>query len=793
MKYNLLSRKDTMKHRIGMALLSLFMLGFCGCELLDLAKENHKKELEEEAKDKNKFPFLQKGAEQTADKKDPSEEVPMKSDVQTGVTDQTLKTLEQRNRKDAPAVPKVSGKQAPFYEDFIVFDADDSVAVSLVFNSAPLLDVIPAFADVLGFNFLGDPDLKGTVTLNINSNMTKRELWQTFDRMISMSGAAVRVDNSMLRITPVSKLAQQPDLSVESLLGREVCYYPLKNTTAKDVVTQVKPFLSKDAAISELTRPNAILVSDTADNVRKLNQILDLIDRNGKNAWPRLVMRCDNILPSKIVDELKTVFPVLGFYVQQTTDRTEQPGSVQLTAIDRLQLIIGSAATEEAVEEIREWVRILDSSQSLDQERVFVYKVQHGKADRLLKGLSNIYNTTGQSLTVDSDTGNERSENVTTQNNSNTRRATTSSSSNSRTSTNIANNATNTETDQSSSLFETPVRIFADGELNRLVIRTTPRTYASIKALLDRLDIVPAQVLLQVLVVEVTLDKSTEFGLELSAAGSINGNKFAIGNNYSNMNPFTTALNADGSTTTAINPEQGGTALFYDPNNMNQKFGYIKALAKNGNLKVVSSPQVLVSSYKEAEIWVGRKVPYVSSAITDTASTSASSTTYNASVSFEEIGIRLTITPEITSTSFIALDVKQELSDIDDTTTYSNATSAPVFSYRTVETNMTIQNGKTMVIGGLIKETKKDSLESLPIIDSIPFLRRLFGSTDASAQRSEILLLITGTIVNEKSEVEDMIRKYNDAVKTLRRFDEHLGDGEKAGEKFRIFEKEELF
>ncbi|MBR2434392.1 MAG: hypothetical protein IKB22_02875, partial [Lentisphaeria bacterium] len=335
-----------MKHRIGMALLSLFMLGFCGCELLDLAKENHKKELEEEAKDKNKFPFLQKGAEQTADKKDPSEEVPMKSDVQTGVTDQTLKTLEQRNRKDAPAVPKVSGKQAPFYEDFIVFDADDSVAVSLVFNSAPLLDVIPAFADVLGFNFLGDPDLKGTVTLNINSNMTKRELWQTFDRMISMSGAAVRVDNSMLRITPVSKLAQQPDLSVESLLGREVCYYPLKNTTAKDVVTQVKPFLSKDAAISELTRPNAILVSDTADNVRKLNQILDLIDRNGKNAWPRLVMRCDNILPSKIVDELKTVFPVLGFYVQQTTDRTEQPGSVQLTAIDRLQLIIGSAATE---------------------------------------------------------------------------------------------------------------------------------------------------------------------------------------------------------------------------------------------------------------------------------------------------------------------------------------------------------------------------------------------------------------------------------------------------------------
>ena len=504
-------------------------------------------------------------------------------------------------------------------------------------------------------------------------------------------------------------------------------------------------------------------------------------------------MRCDNILPSKIVDELKVVFPVLGFYVQQTTDRTEQPGSVQLTAIDRLQLIIGAAATPQAVEEIRKWIKILDSAMSLDQERVFVYKVLHGKADRLLKGLANIYNTSGQSLTIDSDTGNVKTENINSQNTASTRRTTSSTGNNNSTRNNAVNNAANTSTDQASNLFETPVRIFADGELNRLVIRTTPRTYASIKALLDRLDIVPAQVLLQVLVVEVTLDKSTEFGLELSGMGSINGNAVAFGTNYSKMNAFTQTVNAaTGLTETIPNRENGGGIQIYNPDNM-QKFGYIKALAKTGNLKVVSSPQVLVSSYKEAEIWVGRKVPYISSAITDTASTGSNSTVYNASVDFEEIGIRLTITPEVTSKDYISLDVKQEVSDIDDTTTYNNQTSAPVFSYRTVETNMTIQNGKTMVIGGLIKETKKDSLESLPLINSIPLLRRLFGSTDASAQRSEILLLITGTIVHEKSQVEEMVKKYNDALKTLNDFDKKTGDGPDAKKPFRIFTKEEFF
>jgi type II secretory pathway component GspD/PulD (secretin) len=93
----------------------------------------------------------------------------------------------------------------------------------------------------------------------------------------------------------------------------------------------------------------------------------------------------------------------------------------------------------------------------------------------------------------------------------------------------------------------------------------------------------------------------------------------------------------------------------------------------------------------------------------------------------------------------------------------------------------------------LIKETKKDSLESLPIINSIPLLRRLFGSTDASAQRSEILLLITGTIVHEKSQVEDMVKKYNDALKTLNDFDKKTGDGPNAKKPFRIFTKEEFF
>ena len=94
-----------------------------------------------------------------------------------------------------------------------------------------------------------------------------------------------------------------------------------------------------------------------------------------------------------------------------------------------------------------------------------------------------------------------------------------------------------------------------------------------------------------------------------------------------------------------------------------------------------------------------------------------------------------------------------------------------------------------MVIGGLIQEKRSDALSSVPFIANIPLLRRLFGSTDASAQRSEILILITGTVVTEKNQVEDMIRKYNDALRYLNSFDRTLGGQPDADRPFTVFEE----
>ena len=674
-----------------------------------------------------------------------------------------LATPEQIDKVETPIVPEKKDdesarKKEPFYEEILFLEemnggggGEEEIAVNIVFNSAPLMDVIPAFADALGFNFVIDSDIRSFVTLNLNSTMTKRDLWAAFATLTENAGVTIAVENDgqLLRILPPTKIGQRAKLD-ES----EFCFYPLKFASAQEVINQIRPFLSSTATCIQVQRPNAVLLVDSRENIRKLSDLLDLLDENPRTKWPRVVVPCENILPSKIAEELREVLPTLGFVVKQLNENNEQPGSVKITSVDRLQLIIASAATKEAAQEIRNWIEILDGTISLDQERIFVHKVMYTKSEQLMQALAVLYNMSGTSLTIDEDGGNRTQ----TVNGTGTTRVNNNNNRNS-----SYSEYSSTTTDQKSNIFETPVKIFSDGALNRLVIRTTPRTYASIKALLDRLDVVPAQVLLQVTVCEVTLDDETQFGLELAASSSWGGNLMQMGTKWTDLSPDTAQTGIDARQT-------GYSFMLADPNDPNNKLGYLRAYAGDSKFKVVASPQILVSSNTEAKITVGEQTPYVGSTVTDTSSSGSLLT----STSYKDSGITLTVTPQVTSTDLITLKLNQTLSAAQ-MMVVSDTTTAPKITNREVDTSMTIHNGQTMIIGGLIEESGTDTLQSLPIINEIPFLRRLFGNTNSSLTRTEILLMITGHIINEKSRVEDMIRRYNDALEAINDFEDNLG------------------
>lgn len=757
------------------ALVGMVALALSSCSLLPPDPEKEKEAKNEEL-DERRFEFLENqrndiGAEHPVETLS-SEQV---KTSQNPATDDMRGKIGKIPAKQAQ--PPKANVQDPlhFYDDFVMLNGDEEVPVNLVFNSAPLVDVLPGFADILGFNFVADSDLKEVITMNIDQKMTRKDLWNTFDRMLNLAGVGVMVDGSLLRILPLSKLAQQTDARLSPDGSGELFYFPLKNTTAKDVIAQIKPFLGKSAVVVELTRPNAVMVADDRANMQKIKQLLEVIDQSGQHAWIRKVVRCENILPTKLTEELKIVLPVLGFTVMQPTDKTAPPGGIQVTGLDRLQLLVVSAANQEAINELLQWIDLLDSSDSVDQERVFVYKVRHNKAGQLGKALSVIYSVQGESLTIDTSTGTTKTESL---NSTATATRTASSTAANRNGSNAPTTATGaattvaTSTDSQSSLFDTPVRIFADGSLNRLVIRTTPRTYSTIKALLDRLDVVPAQVLLQIMIVEVTLTESTQFGLEFSQEFQANGIQSIYGTNYSNLTPTytTTSTDSSGTSTESTVMQNGFTYLLADQNNKN-KFGYIRASAGNGNVKIISNPQMLVTSHTAATINVGRTIYIRTQSVTNTSSSDANVTSNWTS---KDTGVILNVVPQVTSNDLISLEIEQTLSQVDYSTVTTDNPNPSILN-RVLSTNMTIANGRTMVLGGLIQEIKNDNLESLPLINQIPIINRLIGSTDAQVERSEILVLVTGTIVRERDSIEDMISRYNDALRALNEFESKLG------------------
>ncbi len=642
--------------------------------------------------------------------------------------------------------PDITKKQEvqPFYIEYLKKSKNINKAtnVTINFSGAKLSDVIPAFAQILKFNYSMDSLITGSVTMSINAKLNQKELWKIFEQMLWMSGAYCSPSGDLIRILPQSKMSMQQQIGFGkdpvSQENVELLFYPLRYADAKKLITQLKPFTHKGGTFIALDRQNAIMLVDSPANIPKMHRLLKAMDQRDKLNWYKSVIPCHNVSSGKVIKELSEILPVLGFQVS-VDSKKPTPGAIQLTNLERLQVIIASAATEDALQELSRWVTILDKADVGEQERVFIYSVVNGKADELAQALSVIFPLEGASIAAE----------------------------NSKSKGSFKGTSANKVKkygkipDGPGSVFEIPVKLFADSIHNRLVIRTTPRSYAMMKAVIERLDTVPAQVLLQVLVVEVSLTKTTKFGMELTGVGSGDTMKSIFGTNYKNLVP-------------GVGPKSqyGGKFWIFNPNSPSEKFGYIQALAGNTNVKVVSSPQILAISHTKAKISVGAKVPLVQSEITNSQSVVSTDNTNSTSlvrnIQYYETGIILEVTPHVSRGGRITIDLNQTVSEA--IVNETSAIDSPEIRERALTTSMSIRNGQTIIIGGLIKESIIDNLDTIPFIGKIPILRRLLGDSNLKVERTELLVLITGTIISENTKLEELLKRYRSTVKELQNF-----------------------
>ncbi len=296
-------------------------------------------------------------------------------------------------------------------------------------------------------------------------------------------------------------------------------------------------------------------------------------------------------------------------------------------------------------------------------------------------------------------------------------------------------------------LLEQEVTIVGDEKSNKLVVSASPRYIETIRGIIEELDAAPPQVVIEVLLAEVTIDQANTWGMDLRV-GPLGGDNYLV-----NSTP------AGGAVTTALGLPTLSIA--------SDDFGLlVRALEEQGRLEVLSRPSVTVNNNESAEIQVGDDV-----AIVDSVSTFLNGNT-SANVVRRNVGILLQVTPTISADGFVRLEIEPEISNLSNrTTSVGQGIESPIIAQRRVETVVTVMDGQTVVIGGLIQSSSEDRKTKVPILGDIPGIGRAFQTDQFNDVRTELLIIMTPKIIRGAADVaiqSDLANRAIDEVSARR-------------------------
>ena len=395
------------------------------------------------------------------------------------------------------------------------------------------------------------------------------------------------------------------------------------------------------------------------------------------------------------------------------------------------------ADTDANVKRLLQVVEIFDSEKlKLARPQVFVYPVQNGKAKDIGALLQQIF--LGAKPATPAPTGQQ----PTTTPRTSTPAPAPSPASRS------------TESVGGEALVSEVTKIFADEITNAIIILATPEDFATISEAIKKIDIVPRQVVIEALIVQVTLTDNLDFGMHwvLKNDIKITGLKPFGNNDTVNLRgPLELIANS------ALPPNFTFTA-FDEAGKLKLQ---LQSLASESKAKVLASPHILVSDNREASIQVGQQIPIATSTITEPTTTTSAITS---SVQYKDIGIILKVKPQVNESGLVSLELSQEISTLGETPVQIAGQSFSAINKTEAKTNLVVQDGQTIIIGGLIRENILRGSAGLPFLSRIPILKYLFGSVQDEKQRVELIILLTPHVMRNIQEAKDVTSDYVDRI-----------------------------
>ncbi len=641
--------------------------------------------------------------------------------------------------------------------------------VTLNFELADLRDVVKVIFDTLEENYVIDPAVQGVVTVQTSRPLPRDALIPTLESLLRMNGAALIQSGGLYRIVPANSVLASglvaPSAGNEVRPGYGVRIIPLKYISATEMEKILLPFAPEGGVVSVDNARSLIMLSGTSRELASLEQTVEIFDVNWLEGMSVGIYRLENIDAASAAEELGAVFGEGG----------DLPisGMLRFVPVSQLNSLLVITPQQEYLKDVQGWIDRLDGGGG---ERLYVYDVENGQAGYLADVLNNIFggggggSSSGSAGTTGGDVapGLESTSMSSDDSFSNDQGLSSSSSSGGggsglddggelpESDTAAASTVDLGGEDSNLAFPGEDVRIVADEENNALLIWATDRTYQKILDALRRVDVQPRQVLVEVTVAEVTLRGQLRYGLQWffkNDVGSYGGGGSLGLPPGSTVSSIVDGLNAEGGR--GFSASDFAYAITDSSGVVRALF---QALESDNSLNILSSPQVMVVDNQTASIRVGNQEPVQGS-------TSIIGDNQINSIQFKDTGVLLKVRPRVNSSGQIMMDVRQQV--IDKGAEQDQATGQFAFFERSVESRVVVGSGETIILGGLISESRRANNAGIPVLYKVPVIGPLFGQVDNENNRTELIVLITPRIVRDGREAQQVTEELKQRMRAV--------------------------
>jgi general secretion pathway protein D len=645
--------------------------------------------------------------------------------------------------------------------------------ISLDYVDTDIREIVRAvLGDLLQLNYSIDPGVQGRATIQTKRPLARDALLPTLQSLLDQNGLSLVYQNGIFRIAPAAGVGVVPPVGVdEPGSGSQVV--PLRFASAKQLAAMLEPYVADGGRIVADPLRNVLIITGSAATRQSLADLVRTFDVDA------VAGRSYGLFPIKSGDVQKAATDLQRIFEAESGGSLA--GVVRIIPIDRVNAVLMITQQQAYLDRARVLLGQFERIGSATRRNLYVYFVQNSQASDLLPILQKSFNAGGGAAPKDSSAppGNVPPTAEATQvsgfNNHQQGQSgatgqamSAAPAAGGAAAPQAATEAPSSDTgapDTGSGSATEPgaatdrLLIIADKRRNALVIRGTEDEYREIEAAIRKLDVLPLQVLVEATVAEVTLNDNLRYGTQFFLS---NGGTSALLTQALSATP--TPIGAANATTFA------GSLAGEFPG-----FGIIKvtgatqfalqALKEVTDVRVISSPHLLILDNERARLQVGADVPIITQQATSVATADAPIVN---SVSYRETGVILTVTPRVNSSGLITLDIQQEVSDVVPTTT---TTISPTFNERKVQSRIVIQDGDTIALAGLISDTHSKSGSGIPFLKDIPVLGFLFGEKQDNDSRTELIVLITPKIVHDQRDAraitEELRRKLSSPKTTV--------------------------